>query len=360
VFVLAFFALVGIFYISTFIDLADRLFRGVATTGLLLRYFYFETPQYVYYIVPLAGLIAALVTIGLLTKNSELIVMRACGISLYRSALPLLLFAALGSGALFELEEHVLADSNREAARLNAIIRNNPVPVFGILNRQWILSKNGDIYRYQYFDPRLDQFSGLSMFALDQDQWRLRSVTRAQRVTAVRGTGEDGQPTMIWRASQGWMRQFSTATRRKVSQTVVTYTPFNDRALTLEPPSYFKTESPDADRMTYGELKQYITQLQASGYHTVPHVVQLNKKVAFPFVTVVMTFLAVPFAAALSRSGALYGVGVGLILAIVYWVTLSVFIALGEGGWIAPMLAAWAPNILFGAAAGYLLLTVRT
>ena len=84
---------------------------------MLLRYFYFATPQFVYYIIPMAVLVATLVTIGLLTKNSELIVMRACGISLYRSALPLLLFALLLSGVLFELQEQVLADSNREAAR---------------------------------------------------------------------------------------------------------------------------------------------------------------------------------------------------------------------------------------------------
>ena len=99
VFLLAFVALVGIFYISTFIDLADKLFGGVATTRLLLRYFYFATPQFVYYIIPMAALVATLVTIGLLTKNSELIVMRACGISLYRSALPLLLFARRCSAA---------------------------------------------------------------------------------------------------------------------------------------------------------------------------------------------------------------------------------------------------------------------
>jgi lipopolysaccharide export LptBFGC system permease protein LptF len=73
-----------------------------------------------------------------------------------------------------------------------------------------------------------------------------------------------------------------------------------------------------------------------------------------------MTLLAVPFAAALGRSGALYGIGVGLVLALVYWTALSIFGALGAGGWMSPVLAAWAPNILFGSAAAYLLLTVRT
>ena len=77
----------------------------------------------------------------------------------------------------------------------------------------------------------------------------------------------------------------------------------------------------------------------------------LQRKVAFPFVTLIMTLLAVPFAVTTGRRGALYGVGVGIVLAIVYWMTLSVFGAIGAGGLISPMLAAWAPNILFAAAA---------
>jgi lipopolysaccharide export LptBFGC system permease protein LptF len=43
-----------------------------------------------------------------------------------------------------------------------------------------------------------------------------------------------------------------------------------------------------------------------------------------------------------------------------YWVTISVFAAFGSGGLLSPLLAAWAPNMLFGAGASYLLLTVRT
>jgi lipopolysaccharide export system permease protein len=60
------------------------------------------------------------------------------------------------------------------------------------------------------------------------------------------------------------------------------------------------------------------------------------------------------------RRGALYGVGIGIVLAIFYWTTQSVFGAVGAGGVISPLLAAWAANILFGAAAVYMMLTVRT
>lgn len=360
IFFLSFVGLIGIFYISTFIDLADRLFRGVVTTGLLLRFFYFQTPQYVYYIIPLSVLVATLVTVGLLTKNSELIVMRACGVSLYRSAMPLILFAVLFSAILFELEEHVLPNSNQEASRLNAIIHNWPVQTFGTLTRRWIVGNSGDIYYYESFNPATNQFDRLSLFQLDQANWKLGALTYAQNVALERRTSDEGAAT-AWVARKGWSREFSTATRRNTVRAVVAYKPFAERDLVLEPPSYFReTVDPDADRMTYGQLRTYVAQLRARGYHAVPYMVQLQQKVAFPFVTLVMTMLAVPFAVSTGRRGALSGIGVGIVLAIVYRIAMVVFAALGAGGWLSPGLGAWAPNILFTAVAVYLLLTVRT
>jgi LPS export ABC transporter permease LptG/LPS export ABC transporter permease LptF len=356
IFAVSFVALVGIFYIATLIDLADKLLGGVTSTGVMLRYFYFATPQYVYYIIPMAALVSTLVTIGLLTKNSELVVMRACGISLYRSALPLLVFGLAFSGVLYELQEQVLAESNREAQRLNAIMRGYPVHMVGILNRQWIVGKNGDIYHYQAFDPRRNQFTQLSTYHLNDATWRLDRLTYAGDVVLGRQEGED---SLTWFALNGWAREFSSGGAR-AGGIAVQYEPFTRRQLSLEPPVYFKSDDPDADRMTYGELKGYISELQASGYHVIPYKVALQQKLAFPFVAIIMTLLAVPFAVTTGRSGAIYGIGVGLVLAIVYRTALSLFGALGSGGWVDPTLAAWAPNILFAAGAGYLLLTVRT
>jgi hypothetical protein len=112
--------------------------------------------------------------------------------------------------------------------------------------------------------------------------------------------------------------------------------------------------------MNFGELKHYIDGLRASGQDVREHEVALYRKVAFPFVTLVMSLIGVPFAVTTGRRGAMYGVGVGIVLALVYWTMISVFAAFGAGGLMPPMMAAWAPNALFGAAAVYLLLTVRT
>jgi lipopolysaccharide export LptBFGC system permease protein LptF len=112
--------------------------------------------------------------------------------------------------------------------------------------------------------------------------------------------------------------------------------------------------------MSYRELNTYTDRLRAAGADVVAQEVAMERKASFPFVALVMAVLAVPFAVTTGRRGALYGVGVGIVLAMTYWVTISVFAAFGSGGLLSPLLAAWAPNMLFGAGASYLLLTVRT
>ncbi len=120
------------------------------------------------------------------------------------------------------------------------------------------------------------------------------------------------------------------------------------------------TEAREPDLMNFAQLRVYINELRASGYNVLEHEVGLHRKVAFPFVTLVMTLIAVPFAVTTGRRGAMYGIGVGIVLAMIYWVMISIFAAFGASGVLDPMLAAWAPNLVFGAVAAYLLLTVRT
>lgn len=138
------------------------------------------------------------------------------------------------------------------------------------------------------------------------------------------------------------------------------FLPFAELQAAIEPSAYFATQQPDERFMSHGQLRDYTAQLRASGFDVSGQLVALERKLSFPFVTLVMTLIAVPFAVTTGRRGAMYGVGVGIVLAMTYWVAISIFAALGTGGLIGPALAAWAPNLLFGAGAGYLLLTVRT
>jgi LPS export ABC transporter permease LptG/LPS export ABC transporter permease LptF len=357
IFFLSIFSALGVFYISTFIDLADKLFRRSATTSMLLRFFYYTTPQYLYYIIPIAVLVATLVTIGVMTKNSELIVMKACGMSLYRAAAPLVLFSIAASVGLFGLQELVLASANRRAERIEGTIRGWPSLEPSALNR-WIASGTGDIYHYDIYDPATDSFRRFSRYRVDRKAWRLSEIMVADAVAAP--VPESRPDFRQWTAQKGWMRTLATAPPNNAGKTTASYAAFVSRPVTLEAPEYFKAEQPEPEKMNYRQLRAYIQQLRASGFNTVSAMVQLQRKIAFPFATVIMALLAVPFAVTTGRRGAMYGIGIGIALSIAYWVILNVFSALGEGGVMTPTLAAWAPNILFGAAALYMIFTVRT
>ena len=346
---LAFFGLLGIFYISTFIDLSDKLFKGTTTGTTLLQYLYFATPQFVLFIVPLSVLITAMVVVGVITKNSELIVMKACGISLYRAAAPLLVYAVVASSLMFVLQEQVLAYANRRAEAIRHEIRGGSPRTFDVVNRKWLVARDGDIYNYLFYDPSRRELNGLSIFQFDA-----AGAAFAARTYVAQAAWDPGKGPSAWRGTSGWIREFTSTGETR------SFTVFPGRDLDLEPPDYFATESPDADRMSYAQLRRYISDLRASGFNVVPQTVALHRKISFPFVTLIMTLIAVPFAVTTGRRGALYGIAVGIVLAVVYWLTTNAFGAIGSAGMLAPVLAAWAPNLIFGAGAAYLLLTVRT
>jgi LPS export ABC transporter permease LptG/LPS export ABC transporter permease LptF len=353
VFALTFAALVGIFQISTFIDLSDKLFKGTTTAGMLFSYMWYETPQFVYWCIPLSVLIGGLVTMGILTRTSELIVMRACGISLYRAAAPLLVFAFVAGGVLFLFEENVLAYSNRRAEELRHVIRGGSPRTVDLLDRRWILGRKGEIYNYVFFDPKRTELNGFSVFRFAPRAGRLQS--RAfYKTAAFNGQATGFEQTVVWQARDGWVREFDRQAEQRA------YRPVERADLYLEPPQYFMTEQTPAKRMTYAQLKRYIVELRASGINVTDYEVELHRKVSFPWVTLIMTLIALPFAVTTGRRGAMYGIGLGIALALVYWIAMSVFGAIGASGVIQPLLAAWAPNILFATAAAYLLLTVRT
>ncbi len=339
---LSFLALLGLFHISTFLDRSDKIFKGQTTAAEVGRLLVYLTPQFMFYVIPIAALLSVLVTFGLLSRNSELTVMKACGISLYRASLSVIVLSLVFSLTIFQLEQRVLASANRQAEIIDAKIRGRTPRVFDALNRQWMLGRDGAIYHFSSFNPEAKELGKLRIYQPAPDGWRLRTET-----TALRATHNVG-----WVGHQVRIGDFTSPTVR--------WQTFAERPLLLEPPDYFETEQPVAEMMSIGQLRRYVNELSASGLNVVNLAVELQHKMAFPFVTLVMTLLAIPFGVSTGRRGALYAVGLGIILALSYWIVTSLFVALGKGGLLSPWLAAWSPNIIVLGASGYMFLTVKT
>jgi LPS export ABC transporter permease LptG len=294
----------------------------------------------------MATLVAVLGTIGGLTRTGELTVMRACGVSLYRAALPLLFLAGIWTGVLFLLNDRVVAHANQKAEALDDLIRDRAPHTQNVIsNRHWLASANGAIYYYQFYEADRQRLLGLSVFEpAPGGTFRLGAHTHAASAEF-----RDGQ----WFGINGWIQRFPEADR---SERVA----FTQQRLDLEPPSEFDSAQVDSEVMTYTELRQYIGARSGSGFSLAAQRMDLQRKLAFPMVPLVMTLLAVPFGVTTGRRGALYGIGLAIMLAISYFLLTAFFSAAGRAAVLPPWLAAWAANILFTVAALYLTLRVRT
>jgi len=302
------------------------------------------TPSWLYLFTPLCVLLAVLVTFGLMEKSSEITAMKATGISVYRAVLPVLFISAMLAGGLFLLEEAYLPYANKRVETLRNTIKEKPAQTYLRPDRKWIFGQHNTIYYYEFYDPETDQFGSISAFEFEPHTFEI-----TKRIYATQAHWE--RSLQEWIFERGWQRSFRGAA-------IENFEPFklHEFAELNEPPTYFKKEVHQSQEMNYTELSNYIHDLQQSGFDVVRLRVQLQKKLAFPLITLVMAVLAVPFALSAGRRGALTGVAVALLIGIVYWTTAGLFEAMGNVNQLPAALAAWSPDVIFCLAGGYMVL----
>jgi len=334
--------------VFTFFELLTDIVRNKVPLVTVAEYLWNLSPSLLYLMAPMAVLLAVLITFGLLDKSSELIAMKASGFSVYRATLPIIVISAAFATALFVFDQLYIPHTNREQEILRNEIKGKPAQTYLQADRKWIFGQSNEIYYYRLFDPESNVFGGISIFEFDPNTFQL-----TRRIYADRAHWEDRLHKWIF--EQGWVRTLHGSSIQDYRTfDVATFNELN------EEPSYFKKEVKQSSEMNYEELRRYIDDLQQSGFDTVRLKVQLQKKIAFPVIALVMAVLAIPFSASGRRGGALVGVAVAIGIAVVYWMTSGLFEAMGNANQLPALLAAWAPDLIFGLAGGYMLLRVPT
>ncbi|HSA91641.1 MAG TPA: LptF/LptG family permease [Terriglobales bacterium] len=344
--VLAGFLVLGVVF--TFFEMWGDVLRNRVPVVTVAEFVVNFVPSLVYQMTPLAVLIAVLVTFALLERNSEIVAIKATGISIYRVAMPVLILAGVFSAGLFFFDHFYLPEANTRQDALWNQIKGKPAQTYLRPDRKWIFGQHSSIYYYEFFDPDRFQMGGVSVFLFDPSTFE---ITR--RVYAARA---EWDPKLAkWLFKQGWTRAFrGTAIEEYRTFDVATFEALD------EPPTYFRKEVKQSSEMDFRELSAYIRDLEQSGFDAVRLRVQWHKKFAFPAITLVMAVLAVPFALSVGRRGALGGVAMALGIAVVYWATSGLLEAVGNVSQLPPFLAAWSPDLLFALVGGYLILRLPT
>jgi LPS export ABC transporter permease LptF/LPS export ABC transporter permease LptG len=337
-----------LFEVFTFFELLDDIAQHRVGPVEVTQYFLYLACYLFYQLAPLAALVSVLVTLGVMTKNNELVAFKASGLSLYRIALPLLLAGMFLAASLVVLDDTYLPYANQRQDALRNQIKGRPAQTYYQPSRQWIFGESAKIYNYELFDPDHELFGGLNVFELNPATFEIR-----RRIYAARAHWDPQQG--LWILESGWIRDFDHGQMTR-------YTPFMANALNelSEPPSYFNREVRQSYQMTWWELERYIGDLHQAGFDVARLSVQLQKKLSFPLVAPIIILLAIPFSILVGTRGAVGGLALGVGIAIVYWAASALTEAMGAVGQLPPLLAAWAPDTVFGFLGLYFFLKMPT
>ncbi|MGA6981641.1 MAG: LPS export ABC transporter permease LptF [Candidatus Sulfotelmatobacter sp.] len=336
--------------VFTLFELLGDILRNQTPFFVVAEYLLNVSPYLLYSVAPLIMLLAVLITFGLMNRANEITAIKATGTSIYRIVTPVLFAAAIVAVGLFFADQFYLPSTNQRQEALHNQIKGKPAQTYLRPDRKWIFGQHNDIYYYQFFDPDHDQFGNLTIFQIDP-----ASFSIAQRIHAERAHWEDGLNR--WVFEQGWERSLNGSAIAPNGYRTFEVSTFAD---VTEVPAYFKKEVKQYSEMNYEELRRYIRDLQQSGFDVVRLRVQLNKKLSFPLITLIMAVLAIPFSISAAKKGAITGVAVAVGIAVVYTVISRLFEAMGDLSQLPPALAAWSPDIIFAMVGAYLVLRIPT
>jgi LPS export ABC transporter permease LptG/LPS export ABC transporter permease LptF len=334
--------------VFTLFELLGDILRNQISPLTVGEYLLNVAPYFLYNTTPLSMLLTVLVTFGLLQRTNEITAIKATGISLYRIIVPVLIASMLVAGVLFLSDQFYLPYTNKRQDALRNQIKGKPAQTYLRPDRKWIFGQHSDIYYYQFFDPDRDVFGGVSVFQFDPQTFQI-----THRITADRAHWSSSMGRWIY--EEGWERSLNGPaidSYRKFD--VATYPELS------EPPTYFKKEIKQSSEMNYEELRRYIYDLEQSGFDVVRLRVQLQKKIAYPLITLIMAVLAIPFALSAGKRSAVTGVATAIGIGVVYWMLSAVFESMGNLSQLPPAVAAWSPDLIFGFIGGYLILRVPT
>jgi lipopolysaccharide export system permease protein len=346
---LFFFILASFVGLILIIDLFERMrffLSNHATLSQILSYTIFMVPFIISQSIPVAVLLASLITFSNLSKYSEVIAMKANGISLYRTSLPMIIVVSIICILSFLFNELITPYAQDRVKHIERVeMRKSEQHGIFKQNEIWYRGTNS-IYNFKMFDSVKNILSGITIFYFD------KSFSLQARIDAESANWKDDK----------WLFKNLMITR------------FQDRNFPIvewvrtkvidlpENPKDFTIVQKDAANMGFSELRSYIKKIQAEGYDATRYLVDLHGKVSFTLVSMILVLIGISFSLMKSErsGGMMQSIGVGIVIGFSYWVVHAFSMSLGRSGTLPPILSAWIADIVLGTIAVTMYLRVKT
>lgn len=323
-------------------DNIDYVLKQGIPLSIVGKLVLYSIPRLLVYTFPVSVLFATSLTINRLARDSEITAMRIATVSIYRLLVPIAIFGAVMS---------VVAFVNGEVAAPWAEHRAQQA-----IRQMWQTQALPPIQPNVFFN------SENNWFYVDKVKRTGTNTSTLEHVMIYQLSAGEGYPLLItaekawskdnvWYLQNGIRHELDNKGFTKLEQGFKTLTinlkrPFND----------YLVEYKSTQEMGMGELRHQLTTMQRSGVRIAPDMLlELHLKIALPLACLVVGLCCAPLGLKFARSGSFMGILLSIMVVFLYHNTMLLCKALGTNGGVPPVLAAWAPNMIFALAGAYLI-----
>jgi lipopolysaccharide export system permease protein len=335
---------VAIYLVIDFLEKVNRFTRAHGKPQYIILYFICKIPEITTQVMPLGVLMATLLALGTLSRNSEITAMRGCGISLKKITIPILAVSFLVSVFTFFSNEMVVTNTSGKMKYIEEVLIEGKSPnTFFRQDNIWYREENL-VLQAKLYDPSAKTLEGITIW---QTKGGMQPVKRTEAEQCT-WTGN------YWLLKNVVVRDISGENIARTFTIAETPIPLNLKLSDL------KVLDKRADNIGFFRLKRYCENLKKSGYDPTRYIALMHAKISLPFASFIMAFLGIPFVLRSGRSsGIAFGIGLSLVIGFAYYVIDTILFSYGQTGVLSPFVSAWAANFLFALFGIWLTMTVN-
>jgi lipopolysaccharide export system permease protein len=344
-FVFAFGAYLLFWFVNIFFLAADYIINAHAPLFLVLRFLIFRVPQSTPLAFPFACLFASLLSFGRLAGDNEINAMRTSGITFIRICRTPLLFGLAMFGLSYYVNETIAPVTTDLSTRsfYQIVYHTQELPIVpGFFRKD---DETGNVFYVGNISQDKKTLTDVMIFQ-NATTSPYKTVVNADTATV------DGSVLHLVNARVTQFKPSGEVNGDAVDKSLDVGLPLGE---TID--QFVNSTTNDPYSVNSKTLKAQINAMQATGQGgTALDVLKITlaQRLSFPFAAFIAVILALPLAAQIGKKGKNLGMALGVALSVlllfVYYLMMSAFSALGKNEAMNPYLAAWAPNIIMGAA----------
>ncbi len=349
----------GLSFVFSLMDLVDKINDFIPHDPSiydLFLYSGFSLPKYFLYLMPMAALITGLFVFGQASKRKETMAIKASGGGMKSLLMPFVYLGILLSIAGFLLSEFVVPDFSRRAHVLRDTLSKKDSKFAFKEGAVWLKTGEG-IVKISLVLPEKDTVRGISIMKMEDDTLTQRiEAESAEWHPALEPLSPDasisrkaGSTSGVW-----YLKDVTTYDIRTGTVTKDREIPSNF----VGSPDIFKEDVQKPEEMNVRELTDYTKRLRNAGFRNIKLIVDIQSRISYPLINVIMLVLGIALAARGIVGGGLITTAVGIFISLVYWVAYTTSLSMGYTGILPPLVAAWLIPLLFAAMSCYLFVKI--